>query len=621
MKRFRSFLPKGPVLLIEVSIILYVILLLISTPWSLSPQGMGKLALTLSETGSRVLLFCFWSFWLPHWFYFWLKLGRFFFEPYPQRILCVSVFCFFLIAAFIVYSPERGQGAFFLSHALVRDWLWRGIQYAGSFTYLPLVFANAALMVGSHRGWEKTDPVESSLKKTVRWPDKPKHAEHRKTALNMEETYIGFEATKRAPVFLTSEERNRHTQVVGTTGSGKTRFVLFPMVEQDIEQGRGVVFVDAKGSSENAAVLYDMAKKAGREKDFVLFSLTQTDQAGTYNPLQYGNASQLKDKITASIDWSEPFYQRVCESALQTLFRDLESQNRRITLPQLHAILKTPPTSLKNFFALAEKNASNIKTLFSEIDLLVNTPFGHLFKAEKAKMDLMDVYTKGKIAYFALDTQSYQHTAVRMGKIITQDLNTLSGLIESTFSEKEKRSLAVYIDEYQAFGTKGFINALARGRSSGFWITIAHQSLGDLKAVDESYAQQVFENTNTKIVLRVNDPETAQFFSDSIGTFRTVDTTSQVRIEGEDPKNIMGSRRIVHEYLVHPMELKNLETGQAAFKAGRRHGRLCLQGMFPTVENPWPSKIKDATIFPACQQENPIDPHSPTPRVERKMKA
>ena len=325
-----------------------------------------------------------------------------------------------------------------------------------------------------------------------------------------------------------------------------------------------------KGSAENVTALRRMVKLAGREKDFVLFSLSQSNDAQTYNPLQHGNPSQLKDKIAASIDWSEPYYQRICESALQTLFMDLETAGRRVTLQELHEILRNPPPQLRNFSAIASRQSKDIRTLFSEIDLLVNTPFGALFSKQDAEIDLLDIYRKGKIVYFALDTQSYQNTAMRIGKMITQDLNTLSGIIESTFRSSEKRPLAIYIDEFQAFGTSGFINTLARGRSSRFWITIAHQSMGDLDAIDDSFMRQVLENTNTKIVLKVNDPETAQLFADSIGTAKTVETTSQVRIEGEEPTNIMGSLKVAHEYLVHPSEFKNLDPGQAIFKCGKR---------------------------------------------------
>src|ERR1019366_9382601 len=99
------------------------------------------------------------------------------------------------------------------------------------------------------------------------------------------------------------------TQILGSTGSGKTRFTLFPMMAQDIAQGRGVVFIDAKGSSENAKTVFQMVKDAGREKDFCYFSLTDLEQSTEYDPLRHGNSSQLKDKIAGSIDRSEPFYQ------------------------------------------------------------------------------------------------------------------------------------------------------------------------------------------------------------------------------------------------------------------------------------------------------------------------
>ena len=46
----------------------------------------------------------------------------------------------------------------------------------------------------------------------------------------------------------------------------------------------------------------------------------------------------------------------------------------------------------------------------------------------------------------------------------------------------------------------------------------------------------------------------------------------------------MGSQRVVQGYLIHPSELKGLETGHAVFKAGRRFGRLILPGHFPNVD-------------------------------------
>ncbi len=204
------------------------------------------------------------------------------------------------------------------------------------------------------------------------------------------------------------------------------------MIQQDIMAGRGVVFIDAKGSTANANAIFEMVQKAGREKDFVFFSLTDLEHSCSYNPLQHGNAAQLKDKIVAGMDWTEPYYLRASESALLTLFTEMEQKNKKVTLPELHRILKNSQQSpFKNFADFASKNEKDISSLFHEINTLVNTPFGELFHEEQGQIDFLDIYQNQKIAYFALDTQSYQSSAMRLGRMITQDLNILSGIIES----------------------------------------------------------------------------------------------------------------------------------------------------------------------------------------------
>ena len=142
----------------------------------------------------------------------------------------------------------------------------------------------------------------------------------------------------------------------------------------------------------------------------------------------------------------------------------------------------------------------------------------------------------------------------------------------------EKDPLCVYIDEFQAFGTKNFLNALARGRSAGLCITIAHQSIGDLKAVSPEFAQQVIDLTNTKIFLRVNDPETASLFSDSLGTYETVEITKQIQLGGalNRKSKLMGSQKLIEKYRIHPSEIQDLKTGEAVVKTPREHGKISL---------------------------------------------
>ena len=46
----------------------------------------------------------------------------------------------------------------------------------------------------------------------------------------------------------------------------------------------------------------------------------------------------------------------------------------------------------------------------------------------------------------------------------------------------------------------------------------------------------------------------------------------------------MGSQKVVDEYRIHPGEIKELETGQAVYKAGKDWGKLILPGYFDSVK-------------------------------------
>jgi type IV secretory pathway TraG/TraD family ATPase VirD4 len=250
-----------------------------------------------------------------------------------------------------------------------------------------------------------------------------------------------------------------------------------------------------------------------------------------------------------------------------------------------------------------KENWKYTQVLRNEFSLLVKAPFGFLLDSDRPTIDLRDVFDQNLVVYFSLNMQSYPKQAQRIGKLITADINTLSGLIESNQKRKEKKPLCVYIDEFQAFGTENFLNALARGRSSGLCITIAHQSIGDLRAISPEFAQQVIDLTNTKIFLRVNDPETASLFSDSLGTYETVEVTRQIQLDGTpDPRSkLMGSQKKIERYRIHPSEIKDLQTGEAVIKSLRGHGKVSLCPYFLDMEESdggLPVRRKDRTDNP-----------------------
>lgn len=396
--------------------------------------------------------------------------------------------------------------------------------------------------------------------------------------------YLGCFIISGKPCYLILDELFRHIQVIGGTGAGKTTSVIYTILLQYIKLGYGVIFIDAKADYRTAQTVYWFCKQAGREDDFMMFSLTDPELSNTYNPLCLGNATQKKDKIISSIDFTEPFYRDECESCAQLLFSDLELANKQgknlpVSLPALYEYLENPPKELPRFRRFFYDHRNNIFNLQNEIRLLCETPFSHLFLGDE--INLLDAYLKGKIVYFAINTSLYQETAIRLGKIITGDINALCGTLQGM---TERHPFGVIIDEYAKFGTQGFAHTLSQGRNVKFMTLISHQSLADLEAIDKTHPSKIRDNTHTRIVLGDPDPELSSQFSDEIGTYPTIQKTRQIK-RGFlfDIPTGLGTERNVREYCLHPDELKNMKMGQAAVITPHDFGIIWLSYTEPNV--------------------------------------
>jgi type IV secretory pathway TraG/TraD family ATPase VirD4 len=83
----------------------------------------------------------------------------------------------------------------------------------------------------------------------------------------------------------------------------------------------------------------------------------------------------------------------------------------------------------------------------------------------------------------------------------------------------------VIIDEFSAFVFDGFEQFLNKARSKNIAIHLSHQSLGDLQNVSDSFAKTINVNTNVKVLLGLNDPDTADYMARHLGTRTKQKTT------------------------------------------------------------------------------------------------
>ncbi len=392
--------------------------------------------------------------------------------------------------------------------------------------------------------------------------------------------FLGKSMKSKKALYLSREMRKMHTHVVGSTGSGKTDSIILPLFAQDVEQGRGTLVMDAKGDRETLNKIYYHVKRAGREKDFLFFSLAYPEKSNTYNPLLRGNPTELKDKIISANVWTEEFYKKKSEETLLLLMKALKEQHEVVTFHKLYELLSNEKKlsglarTLKSDRLREAMNGiltnyrvfqKDLSGLTADLGMISESEFADILTSEKPEIDLLDAYLNKKIVYFQLNAQGYEETARRFGRIILQDLKTVSNHIQAYLTEDKRGFFPVYIDEFSNFAYEQFIEFLNKARGAHLAILIAHQSLGDLEKAGDHFTKQVLENCNIKIVMRQDDPSSVETYSKISGTVKSFKDTNRVE-EGLFDKELtgMGSRREVEEFRIKPNTIRELARGEAA---------------------------------------------------------
>lgn len=341
---------------------------------------------------------------------------------------------------------------------------------------------------------------------------------------------------------LTEAQRETHMWVVGGTGVGKTRSVLEPLIRADIIAGRPVVVIDGKGDQELLQRIIAYALEAGRDREVYTFDLSHPNSSDTYNPLLRGNPTEIKDKLMASFPegrGDSTYYRNHAQLLILDVLRALRSGGHGATLQDLHAAATTPD-ALIALYTLAQDdsikqelqqrietwNADKFSGLSTHLALICKSDFGHLFNTYNPTIDLLRAYQNRQIVYFGLPTLRYQETARGLARLVLQDLKTVAGLIQSDIPPEQRHHMSVIVDEFASFAFAEFAEFLNKARASRIGVVLSHQSLsGDLKATGEGFFKQVVGNTNTKVFLRQDDADDAQYISRLGGTFRDIKET------------------------------------------------------------------------------------------------
>ena len=411
---------------------------------------------------------------------------------------------------------------------------------------------------------------------------------------------------------LNLDYRKMHMQVIGTTNAGKTESVLVPLMIDDIESGRGFIIIDGKSDMSLLHKLHSYVRKADREHDFMLFSLTDYDKSYSYNPLVDGAVDQVAEKIINSFGFENEFYKtaqfEVFKNVL-AIFREaneyptfLKLQQALLDQAKLNTLAVCGGDRLlqewANDFMTMNKDSrrDQISGLISSLGYFVSKDLRHLFNVKNPTIKVSELMAKGKICYFQLPVLKSPILGKSVAKMVLQDIQ--SQVSERHASGKtDHQFFGVYLDDFTEYLTNTFVSVLNKSRSANVGVTFAHQAIGDLEALGKEVKNQIQTNANIKVFMRTNEPESTEYFAKTIGTVEGVKTTSRQKAGAFGRVQVTpdGSIREVEEFINHPNQFKReLGRGEGIVIVPHERGAKSFKVKFVMRPNMIPYKIENA---------------------------
>lgn len=394
-------------------------------------------------------------------------------------------------------------------------------------------------------------------------------------------TLLGNDVETKEQIWAGNSDLRTHMLVLGTTGSGKTEFLL-GLVFNALVQNTGFIYVDGKGDPKLQKEIFRLARFLGREDDLLIINFItsgrdfiekQVDKV-TNNMNIMGNTSSgmLIELIVSLMDDSGgggDMWKGRAISFVASLTRPLTylrdkgyinlSPEKYLEYFELNIIeelvwehngkygeafdvivapLRSYLTTLPGYQKTKKKQQEQ-KTLeqhgyivmqLTRIFNDLNFNYGHIFKTKVGDVDFFDVVINRRLLTVLLPALERAPDSLRMlGKMIVGSIkqmmagclgNRVEGAVREIIdSRPTNASFPFYtiLDEYGYYAVIGFAVAPAQARSLGFSVIFAAQDFSSLKKSSAEEADATWENTNVRAVGRITSGQKSETWERLVG--------------------------------------------------------------------------------------------------------
>lgn len=332
-------------------------------------------------------------------------------------------------------------------------------------------------------------------------------------------------------------DRQRHTYVVGRTGTGKSKMIAY-MAVQDILNGDGVCVIDPHGE-----LVKDVIERVPKERaeDVVYFNPADIARPMGLNLLEFNpdypeqktfvinEMINIFDKLYDLRATGGPMFEQYMRNAMLLIMSHPESGSTLMEIPKILAdpefrkfkLEHCSNQSVRDFWikeaekAGGEASLANITVYITSklTQFISNDYMWPIIGQQKSAFDFRKVMDEKKILLINLskgkvgDMNAYLLGLVLMGKIL------MAALSRTDIPEEERKDFYLYIDEFQNFITESIHTILAEARKYKLCLTMAHQYIGQLvKKQDNSLRDAIFGTVGTLICFKVG-VEDAEFLA------------------------------------------------------------------------------------------------------------
>lgn len=387
-------------------------------------------------------------------------------------------------------------------------------------------------------------------------------------------TYLAQDLETKEQVYSGDSDLRTHMLVLGTTGSGKTEFLL-GLVFNALVQNTGFIYVDGKGDPKLQKEIFRLARYLGRDDDILIINFItsgrdfvekQLDKVtNNMNLMANTSSGMLIELIVALMDDSGgggDMWKGRAISFVASLTRPLcylrdkgyinlspekyleyfelnvieelvwEHNGRYgelfdVIVAPLRSYLTTLPGYQKSKIKKQEQKTleqhgfivMQLTRIFN--DLTFN--YGHIFKSKVGDVDFFDVVINRRCLVTLLPALERAPDSLRMlGKMIVGNIkqmmagclgNRVEGVVREIIDSRPTNATVPFytiLDEYGYYAVVGFAVAPAQARSLGFAVIFAAQDFSSLKKSSAEEADATWENTNVRAIGRLTSGEESE---------------------------------------------------------------------------------------------------------------